>query len=282
MPAPEPLRWLLTAALAAATLFHLGRVALRPSRAVHPRDDHEHRVAELLHAVMGVAMVAMLWPFGRAVPLSAWLVVFAGSAGWFAGQASRAGRGWIVPFHFASTAAAMVWMSASMYAGPPPTSSANGAAPAAATSAMAANLTAEMPGMHHAAAGRPTWTAAAIGGYLVAAGLCRLLTGLRLGTLGDALNDKAPDRHGRCNDAPRNHALGDNGPLGDALSDEAPRRHARGGDGPGGGVNSALLGAPLGALRGAADDTPRCAAQWEALCHGVMGVSMGLAVLTLV
>ena len=104
MVVPEPLRWLLTVALAGATAFHLGRV-LRPRRAP------EHRIAEALHAVMGVAMVAMLWPFGRVVPASAWLVVFAGSVGWFAGQASRAGARWVVPVYFTSTAAAMVWMS---------------------------------------------------------------------------------------------------------------------------------------------------------------------------
>jgi hypothetical protein len=203
MAVPETLRWLLTVALAGATVFHLGR-------AVRPRLRHEHRIAESLHAAMGLAMVAMLWPFGRAVPVSAWLVVFAGSAGWFAAQASRAGKGRIVPIYFASAAAAMVWMSGTMPAAGP------SAMPG--TSAMAADMA--MPGMAHPAGGRTLWAAAAIGGYLVAAGLCWLLGGLRLGALRPAA---------------------------------APQ-----------------------------DTAARCATHWPALCHGVMGLSMGLAVLTMV
>jgi uncharacterized protein DUF5134 len=152
MVVPEPLRWLLTLALTGSTAFHLGR-ALRPAGV-------EGRIAESLHAVMGLAMVAMLWPFGRAVPASAWLVVFAGAAGWFAAQASRAGKRRIVPAYFATTAAAMVWMSGTMPAGP----------------AM------DMPGMEHASGGgRAAWAGAVIGCYLVVAGLGWLLSGLRLG-----------------------------------------------------------------------------------------------------
>jgi hypothetical protein len=198
MAVPETLRWLLTVALAGATVFHLGR-------AVRPRLRHEHRIAESLHAVMGLAMVAMLWPFGRAVPVPAWLVVFAGSAGWFAAQASRAHKGRIVPIYFASAAAAMVWMSGTM-----PATLATGTMPPGGA----------MSGMAHSAGGQTLWAAAAIGGYLVAAGLCWLLGGLRLGALRTAA---------------------------------APQHTAA-----------------------------RCATHWPALCHGVMGLSMGLAVLTMV
>jgi hypothetical protein len=185
MVVPESLRWLLTLALAGGTMFHL-------VRALRPRLAHEHRIAESLHAVMGVAMVAMLWPFGRVVPVSAWLVVFAGSTGWFAGQASRAGRRWVVPVYFTSAAAAMVWMSSAMPAAP----------------AM------DMPGMETS---RAVWVAGPIGGYLVAAGLCWLLSGLRLDT-----------------------------------------------------------------LRAAPAEAARCGTHWAALCHGVMSVSMGLTMLTLI
>jgi hypothetical protein len=187
MVVPESLRWILTVALAGSTVFHLGRVP-------RPRVHHEHRIAESLHAVMGLAMLAMLWPFGRAVPASAWLVVFAGSAGWFAAQASRAGKRWVVPAYFATAAAAMVWMSGAMPAGP----------------AM------DMPGMEHASGGRAAWAAAAIGCYLVAAGVGWLLNGLRLGAL------RTPE---------------------------------------------AVRPAPC---------------HWPALCHGVMSVSMGLAMLTMI
>jgi hypothetical protein len=191
MAVPEPLRWLLTLALAGSTVFHLGRV-------LRPRRPPEHRVAESLHAAMGLAMVAMLWPFGRVVPASAWVVVFAGSTGWFAAQASRESRRRIAPVYFASAAAAMVWMSSVM--------------PAAAPM--------DMPGMAHPSGGRAAWAAGAIGGYLVAAGLFWLLSGLRLGALGPAPPPPQPG-HG-----------------------------------------------------------PAC--HWPDLCHGVMGVSMGLAMLTMI
>ena len=189
MVVPESLRLLLTLALGGATVFHLGRT-------LRPGGTHEHRIAESLHAVMGGAMVAMLWPFGRAVPASTWLVVFAGSAGWFAAQAARAGGRRLVPAYFASAAAAMVWMSEAMPAAP----------------AM------DMPGMDHATPGRAAWAGAAIGCYLVAAGLAWVLSGLRLGAL----------------------------PRAAPTAEPAARWH------------------------------------WPALCHGVMSVSMGLTMLTLV
>lgn len=187
MVVPEPLRWLLTAALAGTAAFHLGRAA-------RPRRSHEQRIAESLHAVMGLAMVAMLWPFGRVVPASAWPVLFAGSAGWFAAQASRESRRRIVPVYFMSSAAAMVWMSTAMPATPE------------------TPMPMEMPGMGTASRA----AAGAIGGCLVLAGLCWLLSGLRLGAL------RTP-------------------PVADGRS-----------------------------------------AHWPALCHGIMGVSMGLTMLTLI
>ena len=194
MVVPDSLRWLLTLALTAGTVFHSGR-------ALRPRLSHEHRIAEALHAVMGAAMVAMLWPFGRVVPGPAWLVVFAGSTGWFAGQASRAGRRWVVPVYFASAAAAMVWMSSAVPAGHP--------------------MAMDMPGMAHVSSGERVWVAGAIGGYLVAAGLCWLISGLRLGALPARSRETAPE-------------------------------------------------------------AAACGTHWPALCHGVMGVSMGLAMLTMI
>jgi hypothetical protein len=126
------------------------------------------------------------------------VVVFAGSTGWFAAQASRESRRRIVPVYFASAAAAMVWMSSAMPAAP----------------AM------DMPGMDHPSGGRAGWAAAAIGGYLVAAGLFWLLSGLRLGALRPAPPPPQPGHASACH--------------------------------------------------------------WPALCHGVMGVSMGLTMLTMI
>jgi uncharacterized protein DUF5134 len=189
---------------------------------------------------MGLAMVAMLWPLGRAVPTSAWLVVFAGSTGWFAAQASRAGRRWVAPVYFTSSAAAMVWMSTAMPAAP----------------AMAMN----MPGMDHPPAGRTAiWAPAAVGGYLVAAGLCWLLSGLRLGAL-----RKTPDP-----------------PLGTLRAAPDPPHVPF----PGASVlpPRAFPAAHESPLSKAPDDPGHCGSwRWPALCHGLMGVSMGLAVLTMI
>jgi hypothetical protein len=92
----------------------------------------------------------------------------------------------------------MVWVSVTMPAVPPM----------------------DMPTMDHSSGGRAVWASAAIGGYLVTAGLCWLLSGLRLEGLRPAPPVPEPVHHSPCH--------------------------------------------------------------WPALCHGVMGVSMGLAMLTLI
>jgi len=155
MALPEVLRWLLTVTITVSTAFHL-HPALRPSL------TQNHRITEFLHVVMGAAMVAMLWPFGRLIPASTWLVLFTGSAGWFAVRASLIPEQRIVTVHFASTAAAMAWMGNATPPMPMPDSHIH-------------------PGQTSTVAA--AYTAAVIGGYLIVAGLCWVLNGLRLGTL---------------------------------------------------------------------------------------------------
>jgi hypothetical protein len=157
------LRWLLTAAFGAASLFHLGR-CLRPrSSFAHPAG--EHRFSEVLHLLMGAAMVVMIWPWGRVVPTGVWAVVFACSAAWFVARAVwSAGRRLMLGF-FATAMGAMVWMGLMM--------------PAQAST----HEVPGMPGMAMSAPGRYGWISGVLGTYLVVAAIWWVLRGLRLGGL---------------------------------------------------------------------------------------------------
>jgi uncharacterized protein DUF5134 len=50
------------------------------------------RDADAVHVLMGVAMAGMLEPRLAPIPVTAWRVVFAAAAAWFAWQATRPGR----------------------------------------------------------------------------------------------------------------------------------------------------------------------------------------------
>ncbi len=56
------------------------------------RGRNTERDADALHVLMGVAMAGMLEPRLTSVPVTAWRVVFAAAAAWFAWQAIRPGR----------------------------------------------------------------------------------------------------------------------------------------------------------------------------------------------
>ncbi|WP_433306359.1 DUF5134 domain-containing protein [Actinoplanes sp. CA-030573] len=137
----ESLRWSLTLVFAVATGFHLVRLL---------RGDAPE---EAFHVVMGAAMIAMIWPWGGAVPATLWITGFAFSTGWFASRAVRPARDRTAPILFASGTAAMVWMSAAPH---------------------------PHPHLHHAAPSSVNWVDAALGGYLVAAALWWLVRGMRL------------------------------------------------------------------------------------------------------
>ncbi|PWU50138.1 hypothetical protein DLJ46_07765 [Micromonospora globispora] len=70
----DPLRWLLTVAFGGASISHLLQRP-RPSPA-WPSLVAEHRLSEILHSAMGLPMIAMIWPWGAAVPAAVWIVVF--------------------------------------------------------------------------------------------------------------------------------------------------------------------------------------------------------------
>ncbi|GAA2625650.1 DUF5134 domain-containing protein [Paractinoplanes durhamensis] len=149
----ESLRWILTLAFGGAAAFHL----VRWLRRAEPR--HE----DALHLLMGLSMIVMIWPWGDAVPESAWITMFTLSAGWFLARAVASARR-MVPLFFASAMSAMVWMSA-----------------AAPTGGHA----------HLHPMGR-NWVSAGLGGYLVAASVWWLVRGMRLGRLSPTGADLRP------------------------------------------------------------------------------------------
>ena len=106
----DPLRWLLTVAFGGVAVFHLLRCLCPPAVWLSP--VAEHRLSEMLHLVMGLSMIAMIWPWGAAVPAVAWIVVFMMSTGWFVVRAVWTLRRRAVPVFFATATATMVWMGA--------------------------------------------------------------------------------------------------------------------------------------------------------------------------
>lgn len=119
----EPLgQWSFTGVFGLLSLFAAWR-AVVDRRRVLPLVGH------VLHLVMAVAMVAMAWPWGSAMPVAPQVVVFGAAVVWFTGVgvAQVAGRlprrmvGGHAPWHqfaHAVMMAAMVWMLVVMAAVP--------------------------------------------------------------------------------------------------------------------------------------------------------------------
>jgi hypothetical protein len=106
--------WSLTILFALTGLF----VSVRGAR------DGTGRISGALHLLMGAAMIAMVWPWGRAVPGWLQVAVFGPAAVWFAvlaagpqltGAAGPREVRWRHGHH-ALMAAAMVWMAAAVRA----------------------------------------------------------------------------------------------------------------------------------------------------------------------
>ncbi|MEU2227802.1 DUF5134 domain-containing protein [Streptomyces sp. NPDC018347] len=74
---PTGLRWVLTALFVLPALYALW-LAAAPGRALPGRVSH------VLHAAMGVAMAAMVWPWGMDLPADPQVIVFSAGALWFA------------------------------------------------------------------------------------------------------------------------------------------------------------------------------------------------------
>jgi hypothetical protein len=167
----DPLRWLLTAAFGVAAAFHLLRFLRPPAAWLSPVS--EHRLSEMLHLAMGLSMIAMIWPWGAAVPAAAWIVVFMMSTGWFVARAVWTSRRRAVPAFFATATGTMVWMGASM----------PGHASAGGHGGMA------MAGVVHAPVGCAGWVNTLLGGYLMLAALWWVGRGMHIGGLSAATTD---------------------------------------------------------------------------------------------
>jgi hypothetical protein len=151
---PESLRWVLTAAFVLASVYHLTRL---------PFSIGLDRVSESTHLVMGVAMTAMIWPFGRVVPPAVWVGVFTASTSLYLVWAWRSAGRRVVLGLFATSMAACAWMGAAM-----PAQASTGA------------MTMPMASPHLTTAGL---ISGALGGYLVVAAAWWFHRGLRLGGL---------------------------------------------------------------------------------------------------
>ncbi|MFL9655086.1 DUF5134 domain-containing protein [Streptomyces sp. PB17] len=78
MIAASGLRWILTLMFAAPVLYGLWRLAL-------PGTGLTGRVGHVLHAAMGVLMIAMAWPWGMDLAVAPQVVLFTAGAVWFVG-----------------------------------------------------------------------------------------------------------------------------------------------------------------------------------------------------
>lgn len=118
----DPLgQWLFTLVFGALALHSLGRVVAERRRALLA-------VGHLLHAVMALVMVAMAHPWWERLPVAAQIVVFAGSAAWFAAMAVLLALDRLTPERLGGHGVghqlvhvlmmlAMVWMVAAMAPG---------------------------------------------------------------------------------------------------------------------------------------------------------------------
>ncbi|MFC0507636.1 DUF5134 domain-containing protein [Micromonospora costi] len=166
-----PLRWLLTVAFGGAAVFHLLRCLRPPAAWLSPVAGH--RLSEMLHLVMGLSMIAMIWPWGAAVPAAAWIVVLLMSTGWFVARAVRTSRHRAVPVFIATATGTMAWMGAWI---PGHASTSGGGM--------------DMAGMGHAPVGCAGWVAALLGGYLVLAAFWWVGRAMRIGGLSAATTDE--------------------------------------------------------------------------------------------
>ncbi|MEU6346805.1 DUF5134 domain-containing protein [Streptomyces sp. NPDC046977] len=113
MIAASGLRWLLSAMFALPTLYSLWLM-------VAPVTSLNERVSHVLHSAMGVAMIAMVWPWGMDLSSGPQVVLFTAGALWFAGAAlirvapgARAGA-LVVALPHVVMMGAMAWMVRAM------------------------------------------------------------------------------------------------------------------------------------------------------------------------
>lgn len=167
---PLSISWVLTIAFVSSCGWFLYQGA-RSSAGV------TDRISLLAHAVMCVAMVAMVWPWGTRLPPSVQIAVLGSSALWFLLLAVRARRTTLVvaSAHHTLMAAVMIWMV--MAALPAPSH------PQAGNTAISGMS--DMPGMSEMPG--PSTAALVFGVYFLVAALVGLAAAVRAASPGRPL-----------------------------------------------------------------------------------------------
>ncbi|GAA1218133.1 DUF5134 domain-containing protein [Pseudonocardia alaniniphila] len=160
-------RWILSAAFAVAAGYYIARVAGQ----WRPRPRWGSTLGAGLHALMGIAMIAMLWSV--AVPIMLYVTVFTGAMLWFIAEAlfARPATGGPVvighdAWYHAMMMGSMVWMGVVMSTMPPPASafsesgqmSSGEMASMAGMSMSGMSMSAPAPVGMDAMSGLPMWT----------------------------------------------------------------------------------------------------------------------------
>jgi hypothetical protein len=160
-------RWILSAAFAVAAGYYIARVAGQ----WRPRPGWWSTLGVGLHALMGIAMIVMLWT--AAVPIMLYVTVFTGATLWFIAEALFAHpvTGALVvighnPWYRAMMMGSMVWMGVVMSTMSPPASavsdsgqmSSDEMASMAGTSMSGMSISAPASGGMDAMSGLPMWT----------------------------------------------------------------------------------------------------------------------------
>ncbi len=113
MIAASGLRWVLSLMFAVPVAYGVWK-SVSPGAGIAERVDH------LLHAVMGVLMIAMAWPWGMDLPVLPQVVLFGAGALWFVAAApfrapgTSRGRAVSASLPHVVMMAAMAWMVAAM------------------------------------------------------------------------------------------------------------------------------------------------------------------------
>ncbi|MFB7633542.1 DUF5134 domain-containing protein [Streptomyces sp. NPDC056149] len=176
MIAASGLRWVLTVLYALPALYGLRSVVARDGALVD-------RIGHGLHAVMGLLMIAMVWPWGMGPPAGPQVWLFVAGALWFGcagplrAQSADRGRALLAALPHVLMMGAMAWMVAVMGSSPMPAGQGGGRAMD------------EMPGMRMAGpSGATTMGLTGSGQRLTAAVLAVLLVVVALRWLARAFD----------------------------------------------------------------------------------------------
>ena len=159
-------RWILSAAFAVAAGYYIAHIA-HVARQWRRRQGWWSTLGACLHALMGIAMIVMLWSV--AVPIMLYVTVFTGAMLWFIAEAlfiAHPATGGPVmighdPWYHAMMMGSMVWVGVVMSTMSPPASSIPDSAQMSSddmASMAGMSMTMPVPGGMDATSGIPMWT----------------------------------------------------------------------------------------------------------------------------